>query len=375
MATTPLKPIPTSGKYFPEIDGIKFFTTLAVVWSHGEAYFWGMTNGQFIPAKRHWALLFNIINNAGVRGMELFFVLSGFLLSLPFARHYLHGAPRVSLRYYYLRRLTRIEPPYLIAMVLALLLSLANHALPLWTALKSFAASMLYCHEIVFGQHSLLNSVTWSLEVEVQFYLIAPLLFFIFRLSPRLRRGVLTGGIIILAAMVHRWLPPHITTIYSYSYFFLAGMLLTDVFLSLKKRKIHTAILLPAGIVCAAMIWMLPAQRLLWARLVLPFSMIGFCFCVLNAAPLQKIFRYRWIPVIGGMSYSIYLLHHLAILKLGRYFVPLLQGQSFVVQWWTQMLLYLILTMAVALPFCFLVERPFMRWRPGLLKSKINRDR
>ena len=54
------------------------------------------------------------------RGVELFFAISGFILGIPFASHYLRGVPRVNLRRYFIRRLTRLEPPYIInLMVLA----------------------------------------------------------------------------------------------------------------------------------------------------------------------------------------------------------------------------------------------------------------
>ena len=376
MSTRALKPLPTSGKYFPEIDGIKFFTTLAVVWSHGEAYFWGMTAGQFAAQKQRWALLFNIINNAGVRGMELFFVLSGFLLSLPFARHYLQGAPPVSTRYYYLRRLTRIEPPYVIAMVMALLLCLGLHTLPVLLALKSFAASLFYCHLLVFHELPYLNGVAWSLEVEVQFYLIAPLLFQLFRLPALWRRCILCGGIALLVALVQWLLPPKVISIYTYSYYFLAGMLLTEIVVAAKDRHFSRPkwMILPA-IICAALILCLPAQRLLAARLALPFVIVCFCFCVLRVEAVRRIFRYKWIPVIGGMSYSIYLLHNLTILRLDWLFIRLLGGLPFEVQWACQMLIVLALTMAIALPFYFFIERPFMRWRPGVLKGRAARDK
>ena len=41
----------------------------------------------------------------------------------------------------------------------------------------SLLASLAYSHGLVFGSHSLVNGVAWSLEVEWQFYLLAPLVF------------------------------------------------------------------------------------------------------------------------------------------------------------------------------------------------------
>ena len=56
--------------------------------------------------------------------MPLFFAISGFILALPFAEHYLSGAPRPTLGRYYVRRVTRIEPPYVINLTILLALML-----------------------------------------------------------------------------------------------------------------------------------------------------------------------------------------------------------------------------------------------------------
>ena len=55
--------------------------------------------------------LWDYVLNQGRYGVHLFFILSGFILGLPFVS----GSP--SLRAFYKRRLTRLEPPYLIALV------------------------------------------------------------------------------------------------------------------------------------------------------------------------------------------------------------------------------------------------------------------
>ena len=51
-------------------------------------------------------------------GVPLFFAISGMILGLPFARYWLLQGPKVSLRRYFLRRVTRLEPPYIASMLL-----------------------------------------------------------------------------------------------------------------------------------------------------------------------------------------------------------------------------------------------------------------
>jgi hypothetical protein len=51
------------------------------------------------------------------RGVELFYGISGFMLGVPFVSRYLLQAPKVSLKQYFLRRLTRLEPPYFLSLI------------------------------------------------------------------------------------------------------------------------------------------------------------------------------------------------------------------------------------------------------------------
>ena len=43
-------------------------------------------------------------------------------------------------------------------------------------------ASLFYSHGLVYGRESAINGVAWSLEIEIQFYLLTPLLVLMFRL-------------------------------------------------------------------------------------------------------------------------------------------------------------------------------------------------
>src|SRR5581483_4845753 len=117
----------------------------------------------------------------------------------PFAAHHLLGARRVSLKAYYWRRVTRLEPPYLLAMLLCFLTLVfywGQSARALWPHLL---ASMFYLHNIVYYSpdtmgFSTINPVAWSLEIEVQFYILAPLLACVFLIRHKwLRRGAILG--------------------------------------------------------------------------------------------------------------------------------------------------------------------------------------
>jgi len=75
-----------------------------------------------------------------------------------------------------MRRLTRLEPPYILAMLFRIALLLTVMHKPLGMVLSHGAASLVYMHSLVFGDMSTVNPPAWSLEVEIQFYIMAPLL-------------------------------------------------------------------------------------------------------------------------------------------------------------------------------------------------------
>ena len=189
--------ITSSGRFIPEIDGLRFFAIGAVLLFHVNGYYRDKCGRTFDPPLEQDPLY--LLFNLGNIGVQLFFVLSGFILALPFAEHHLLGAPKVPLKGYYYRRLTRLEPPYIVNLLLlfSARVLLAGTALGL---LPHLLASLFYVHSLTYGTWSRINFVAWSLEIEVQFYLLAPLLAWLFaipgrrlrRMRPLLRHGAIS---------------------------------------------------------------------------------------------------------------------------------------------------------------------------------------
>ena len=168
------------------------------------------------------------------RGVELFLAISGFILGVPFASHYLKGTPRVNLRRYFVRRLTRLEPPYIINLiVLAGVLMVVMHE-SIREILPHLAASVCYLHNLIYRGKSTINGVAWSLEVEIQFYLLVPLLACLFgiRGSTRRRGVIMTLKFLCALLTIKLAQTPLQASILYYLPFFLAGFVLCDLHLT-----------------------------------------------------------------------------------------------------------------------------------------------
>ena len=147
----------------------------------------------------------------GYIGVDVFFVISGFLISGLLLRE-LRTTDRVGLAAFWARRLRRLVPALVVAVAATLLAGLVVYSPLGWKDLgRDATAAVLYVSNIVFAQDGaayfqsgtspLLH--TWSLGVEEQFYLAWPLLFLgVALVAGRARRastGALTGALVLVA--------------------------------------------------------------------------------------------------------------------------------------------------------------------------------
>ena len=137
----------------PSLDGIRAVAVFTVVFCHFQQRF------LFV----HFLVL-------PIDGVELFFVLSGFLItSLLLREREVTG--RVDLASFYQRRSLRILPPLFVYLAVVVVVCLVLGQRPPWPSLLSSAFFMSD-----FYDHSFFTEHIWSLAIEEQFYLVWPLL-------------------------------------------------------------------------------------------------------------------------------------------------------------------------------------------------------
>lgn len=292
----------------PEIDGLRFIAIISVVFFHA--------HHRFLPADP-WELSFpwNVISHTmlqGWFGVQLFFIISGFILAMPFAERYLKKGPAFSLQKYYLRRVTRLEPPYVINLILGALLLIWFNGRALGDVLPHFLASLFYSHNLFYHpQMNEINFVIWTLEIEVQFYVLAPLLSRVFAIaSPGLRRSVIIVAILVSCSQAQYFFSDTLNmTLLGQIRYFLIGFLLADLFLvdwqGAPTRHLGWDLLGLAGWLSIPLL----VNRGFWGNFLLPAMLLLAYVAAFRGRLINTFFRNRWIVVIGGMCYTIYLYH------------------------------------------------------------------
>ncbi|MFC4995473.1 acyltransferase family protein [Rubritalea tangerina] len=363
--------VTSSGNYMPEIDGLRFVSIMAVLLYHAHILFFAAPIPNAISFPPSWDWL-NFAIGQGWFGVQVFFVISGFVLALPFANHYLFDKRKVDLKTYYSRRVVRIGLPYFIALTLGALWML-RCGMPWDEMLHHYLAGLLYSHSLLYaGELNPILYVSWTLEIEIQFYLLAPLLCRLFMISsPWFRRASFVIAIFAIqyaATYLNTHFPSGLwsKSIIGQLQFFLVGLILGDLYLSYWKntpRQKPFCYLLDC-IGAATWLFIPFALKINGAHKWLALLLLLAFICVLRGSLLNWLLSRPLFATIGGMCYSIYLFHGALLYILHDHLIqPLFTLEKG--QWPTNLLplaTLTILTLIVCSAAYKYIERPSMLW-------------
>jgi peptidoglycan/LPS O-acetylase OafA/YrhL len=387
---TALRRVVSSNLYKPEIDGLRFFAISMVVIGHllGRV-------GRQMEAVSSASSTYDPTS-----GVYLFFAISGFVIASQFLRKKLAPLSGAFLGPYFLRRLTRIEPPYLLLIILSYLFLITTNYRPPGmrqfydahvSLTESFIASLFYSHGWLIGAQPKLFLPGWSLEIEVQFYLIAPFLFYLFfaLIKGAARQALGVSLLVVLAGVsqlpVFRYSAHLYYTLPHFLVYFWLGIVLADI------NARHSAFFrrLPPRILAAAAWVSVPLFQLTFSHPSPDFLVETGLQCVaiffisvifagaLGRGSFHDFCANRWISLVGGACYSIYLTH-LQFLQVATPLVHKLIGRHFEPSWYFALVAdaaFLIpCVLLIGVLFYAFVERPFMNpnWF-GEMRGKIHR--
>jgi peptidoglycan/LPS O-acetylase OafA/YrhL len=326
-----------------QLDSLRGIAAVTVVWHH-----WRYA---FDTGPPRW-FLYPLV--AGHEAVILFFVLSGYVLSLPVWRQ---RAPRYP--GYLVRRVSRIYVPYLAAAVLAGVgcYFFMGSRLPLtpWfhETWQTPLNPGLILQQILMDPKPLLNTAFWSLRYEMEMSIVLPLLCFVMVRTGRYSSIVLA---LVIGESAHLFVHLRFGGLY-YGMFFIAGAALSREQETLKK------LIARAG---KPVLWL----ALLFALLayfngaVAPgigrptdlVTLVGTCGLLVLIQDPRLHLGLRSAPAeyLGRVSYSSYLVHGTVLFAM----LNLLYGRIPIL---ALAFLYGIATVIVAHVFCVFVEEPSHR--------------
>lgn len=212
-----------SGRTLPHLDGIRGMAVLFILIRHC----WGLSSQPAlvvrVPLLGHYSLApFVDMMSSGI---DLFFVLSAYLLSQQFLRADFLGKGRPDLRRYYRTRFWRIAPPYWVVLILTILLFTPTLIAPSLVysthGLVTVVLHALFLQTAWFGSFGVWNiaSPFWTLTIEVMFYAVLPFVMPLFYKNRAWRLGVPVAlATSVLWLIMSRWsLGPlvHFVTLHS----------------------------------------------------------------------------------------------------------------------------------------------------------------
>ena len=312
----------TTGRHIHALDGIRGLAVLLVLMDH---LFWSNP----IPEGGRLVRFLAQVRGAGWVGVDLFFVLSGFLIT---GILYNTVSNKHFFRNFYVRRVLRIFPLYygfLFIVMLAVWLR-GEH----WThEIYRLLTDTQNLHLLTYGPFFTAAWVNvnhfWSLAVEEQFYFVWPVLVFALRTRRSIAIAATVGALaslVVRIALLHSsiaehnhyvlfsWTPSHVDGL-------LAGAVVAMLIRSRHRAKavaMAPAALLLSGAGLATMWWVnsgLEWEHPLWVA-VYGTTLLSILFAALVAVSLEnggvfnRIFSLQWLRFFGRYSYGLYVYHY-----------------------------------------------------------------
>lgn len=373
------------------LDGVRAFSILIVVWYH----FWQQS--WLAPVLRlpdalarvlgTGTISFDIIPRTGYLLVDMMLLLSAFCLFLPHARAMLSGEPVPGTLSFYKKRLVRILPPYLLC-VFALFsyAALSGQYGSAGEALRDLFANLTFTQTLSPDTYfyTKINGVLWTAAIEMQFYLIFPLLAYAFRKQP----VIAYLGLVLAAAVYTRGyaLPSGdarflVNQLPAFLGVFANGMLGAYLFVAVAKHFPRcAAVSVPATLLAGLSLLLINrfqhmavvASDVQAFQLAMryPLSLAFLLFILASALSA------RWLRLLLGnpltrffaaISYNLYIWHQWLAIRLKEWRIPYWTGERLPNLtgnrvWQTRYTLICFvaaIALAALLTYCF--ERPAVR--------------
>jgi peptidoglycan/LPS O-acetylase OafA/YrhL len=265
----------------------------------------------------------------GTWSVYVFFILSGYWISRMWDRKYRSG--RQPYLTFIASRYWRLWPLYVLCLTLcvSLVLCVSTHkreilavvSSPFWIARSAVILSS--------ASQPLFLVPSWTLDIEMQFYLLAPLLcFFFVKRGGKLSSAVIVSyAFISLAGIAAFWFLQG-AIIYRYLTFFLAGMMIYQT--DWRPSRLSAIGALALMVVCVSVVFWVPAWRPIMGVDVMTYHDKGLHLSNARLSGALALMILPWIAYsvsrpdnrmdrhLGNLAYSVYLFHYIVFLAIDQ---------------------------------------------------------
>lgn len=365
--------------FYKNLNSLRFIAASLVVIHHTEQY--KGFNGLYNYFDRSTVILF------GKLGVDIFFVLSGFLITSLLVIEK-ERYQTVSIRKFYIRRILRIWPLYFLIAILALFVwphVPALHIKQLRDPYLHFVPNVLLILFFLPNLQMLLyraiayQAQAWSIGVEEQFYLVWPFLVNLTKNKDQFKRVVIW----LLALYVFIKLSFYLIPLITHRYhklddldFYLSDIFQIDCMMigalfglfnfeeRMKKLLTGKFIQISAYVLAIGFLsFGLTFGYFYWEIYGVLFGII--IINLVNTSTSVVNLDFKWLDYLGKTSYSMYMFHVLIINVVIRFF----SHNSFIIY-----PLVFVFTIIIAIASYELFEKRFLRWKSGYAKVQSGSD-
>jgi peptidoglycan/LPS O-acetylase OafA/YrhL len=306
---------------FYQVDVMRAIAVLMVALYH----FWVVLGNKSLTVP-----VFNIPLNfawGGEVGVTAFFMISGFGIDCS-----LGSREKTEFVPFFLKRIKRIYPQYIVSIIVMLLIGNAAVYLS-WDNLKSVVTHIFFIHNFFISTHGSISGVLWTMGVTVQFYLISIVLY---KLIKRFPKGMFVASIVVsvgLKALLYGIFETKELDYWHYFIYgrqlfssldnFVIGMLVAEVARKTQK-KVNVLAPILSGIVLFVWVIVSIAKGTLYSNtlfgctwhsitaVLMGFTMLMYVLTEINCEnAVVKAFRF-----VGKYEYGIYIWHLLIVNNL-----------------------------------------------------------
>jgi peptidoglycan/LPS O-acetylase OafA/YrhL len=308
----------------------------------------------------------------GTVAVAAFLFISGFIMPLAYRAHYADASQHHGVRQFYLNRFLRIYPVYWVSLCLFLAAAFATYVRhgtidPALLYLPNYVRNALLLglnQSTLWGNYFRFNNRAWSLDVELQYYILVP--FLVFALS-RHRAAVVASLAIASVGSIYLFFRPTglvdiDRSLLAWSVFFILGFAFHES-ATLQRQLSRLSVTVVVAVMAFVVGALAGAKSVATVALIVAFIAVSAYLLV-----MQKNYRFGRIDRLAGeLSYPAYILHILFIGLTSKLLLSIgVQRFGTVPQFVLTALANIMITTIVAYVTFRLISEPIDRFRASV---------